>query len=59
MNKLLKQYAGLALMFIGAILLVVCRLTGWQSNPQLLISLSVILLGYFLHIWLQKHGEKY
>ncbi|MBR6129751.1 MAG: hypothetical protein IKQ07_08985 [Bacteroidaceae bacterium] len=59
MNQLVKQYLGLALILIGAILLVVCRLAGWQSNTQLIISLSIIILGYFLHLWLQKHGEKY
>ena len=59
MNQLVKQYLGLALILIGAILLVVCRLAGWQSNTQLIISLSIIILGYFLHLWLQKYGEKY
>ena len=59
MNQLVKQYLGLALILIGAILLVVCRLAGWQSNTQLIISLSIIILGYFLHLWLQKRGQKY
>jgi len=57
--SLLKRYGGVALIIIGAILLLVCRLAGWQSNTQLLICLALIILGYSLHIWLQKRGEKY
>ena len=46
-------------MTIGAVLLVVCRLAGWQSNAELLTGLSFIVGGYILHLWLQKQGEKY
>jgi hypothetical protein len=54
-----KRYLGLALIAIGAILLIVCKVAGWQSNPELLIGLSFIILGFILHLWLQKRGEKY
>jgi hypothetical protein len=49
----------MALMFIGAILLIVCKLADWQSNVELLVGLALVVLGYVLHIWLQKLGEKY
>ncbi|MBQ8487271.1 MAG: hypothetical protein IJ533_06445 [Prevotella sp.] len=54
-----KPYWGLALMSIGAILLVVCRLAGWQTNAELVIALLLIIFGYILYLWLQKHGERY
>ena len=54
-----KPYWGLALMSIGAILLVVCRLAGWQTNAELVIALLLIIFGYILYLWLQKHGGRY
>jgi hypothetical protein len=59
MKSKMKQYGGLALMFIGAILLVVCYLAHWQSNAELLIGLALVVIGYAFNIWLQKHNEKY
>ena len=55
----LKHYGGQALMTIGALLLIVCRIAGWQSNAELLTGLTLVILGYIVHLWLQKHGEKY
>ena len=55
----LRQYGGQALMAIGALLLVVCRIAGWQSNAELLAGLMLVVSGYILYLWLQKHGEKY
>ena len=55
----LKRYGGQALMAIGAVLLIVCRVAGWQSNGELLTGLIMVVLGYILHLWLQKHDEKY
>ena len=46
-------------MFIGAVLLVLCKLVGWQSNAELLTGLAMVVMGYVLYIWLRKHGEKY
>jgi membrane-bound ClpP family serine protease len=55
----LKRYGGMALMVVGAILLLVCRLAGWQSNIELLIGLALMVLGFVLHVRQQKSGEKY
>ena len=57
--NILKQYGGLALIVIGAILLVVCYIAHCQSNGELLTGLALVVGGYILHIWLQKHAEKY
>ena len=57
--NVLKQYGGQALMGIGALLLIGCRIAGWQSNAELLIGLVLIVSGYIISLWLQKHGEKY
>ena len=57
--NVLKQYGGLALILIGAILLVVCYVARCESNTELLIGLTLIVLGFLLHIKLQKRGEKY
>ena len=57
--NVLKQYGGQALMVIGALLLITCRIAGWQSNGELLTGLIFVVLGYIVYLWLQKHGEKY
>ena len=49
----------MALIVIGVILLIVCKLADWQSNTELLIGLICVVLGYILHLWLQKYGQKY
>jgi hypothetical protein len=59
MNGIVKRYLGLALILVGAILLIACRLAGWQSNAELLIVLFLVVMGYLLHLWLQKRGDKY
>ena len=55
----LKHYGGQALMTIGALLLIICRIAGWQSNAELLIGLILVVSGYIMHLWLQKQDEKY
>jgi hypothetical protein len=55
----LKRYGGMALMSVGAMLLMVCKLAGWQSNGELITGLLLVVLGYMLHLWLQKRGQKY
>ena len=57
--NILKLYGGLALILIGAILLVVCYVAKCESNAELLIGLMFIVFGFILHIWQQKRGEKY
>jgi glucose uptake protein GlcU len=54
-----KYLIGLALILIGAILLVVCFVFEWQSNTELILGLSFIIIGYILHLWLLKRAEKY
>ena len=46
-------------MGVGASLLLVCRLAGWQSNGELLAGLTLVVTGYVAHLWLQKRGERY
>jgi hypothetical protein len=55
----LKRFWGVALMAIGALLLLVCQLAGWQSNTELLIGLILIIFGFIGHVRSQKTGEKY
>ena len=57
--SLIIKYLGMALMAVGAMLLVVCKLAGWQSNGELITGLLLVVLGYILHLWLQKQGQKY
>ena len=53
------KWTGLALMMVGAILLIVCYVAKWESNAELLIGLALIILGFVWHIRQQKRGEKY
>ena len=56
----LKSYLGVALVIIGALLLIVAYIVGWtSSNLVLLTGLIVIIIGAVLHIKLQKKSEKY
>ena len=57
--SLIIKYLGMALMAVGAMLLAVCKLAGWQSNGELITGLLLVVLGYILHLWLQKRGQKY
>jgi hypothetical protein len=57
--ELIKKWMGLALMVIGASLLAVCYVTRCETNTELLIGLLFIVLGFVLHIWNSKWGEKY
>ncbi|MBR6275837.1 MAG: hypothetical protein IKR31_02745 [Prevotella sp.] len=58
MNRVIP-FTGMALMMVGVILLIVCKLAGWQSNGELLIGLALVIVGYIVHIRLQKWGQKY
>ena len=56
----LKSYLGVALVIIGALLLMVGYIAGWtSSNLVLLTGLIIIVLGAVLHIKQQKKSEKY
>ena len=56
----LKSYVGVALILVGALLLIVCYIAGWtSSNLVLLAGLILIILGAVQHIRQQIKGEKY
>ena len=56
----LRQYGGLALITIGAILLMVAYFVGWtSSNLVLLGGLLLIIIGVILHVRQYKKSEKY
>ena len=56
----LRQYGGLALIVIGAILLAIAYLAGWtSSNLVLLAGLALIVFGVILHVKSAKSGDKY
>ena len=57
---IIKAYLGVALVFAGALLLLVSYLTGLtRYNLVLLTGLIFIVLGVVLHVRQQKRGEKY
>ncbi|MBR3079514.1 MAG: hypothetical protein IKH01_06835 [Prevotella sp.] len=56
----LRKYGGLALIVIGAILLMVAYFVGWtSSNLVLLGGLLLIIIGVILHVRQYKKSEKY
>jgi len=56
----LKPYLGVALVIIGALLLMVGYVAGWtSSNLFLLAGFILILMGAVSHIKHLKKGEKY
>ena len=56
----LRQYGGLALIVVGAILLAIAYLVGWTaSNFVLLAGLVLIAFGIILHVKSAKSGDKY
>ena len=56
----IKGYMGVALILLGALLLIVSYIAGWaSSNLVLLLGLILIVLGAFMHIKHLKNGEKY
>ena len=56
----LKTYLGVALILVGALLLIVGYFAGWtSSNLVLLAGLILIIIGAVQHIKVQKKCEKY
>jgi len=55
----LKTHGGVTLMAVGVLLLIICRVAGWQSNAELLTGLALVVLGFIAHVWSQKGGQKY
>ena len=60
MKQLINTYLGVALVFTGALLLIVSYLAGFTNNNLVLLTgLIIIILGAVLHVRHQKMGEKY
>jgi hypothetical protein len=60
MKNFLQQQGGMALVFTGAILLLVSFLTGWtRYNSVLLLSLLLIIIGIVVHVRQIKRQGKY
>ena len=57
--NIVKPYGGLALIVIGAILLLLEYLKWLTGNGVLLAGLFFIIAGIVTHILLQKRGGKY
>jgi hypothetical protein len=50
-----KQYKGVALIVIGALLLAVSFLVGWTSNNLVMLSgLVIIVIGVMTYVYGQK-----
>lgn len=56
MNTLLK-YLGVIVLLIGVAILAVPTITGGLSNTILLAGIVVIIVGYLVHIFLNKKFE--
>ena len=55
-----RPYIGVALVIIGALLLVIGYVAGWtSSNLILLAGFIIIVVGAFTHIKQLKKSEKY
>ena len=59
MKKILK-YAGLALVFLGILLLTVLHVLPLPAtNAPLLFALCLIAAGIALHVWTSKRDSRY
>ena len=58
-QKLKSLRIGVALIVVGALLLLVSYLTGMESNLELLTGLVLIVAGLVWDVWRLKHGSKY
>jgi len=55
----LKPYWGVALIVVGAILLLLEYLETITGNMLLLTGLTLIIIGIVAHVMVQKYGGKY
>ena len=55
----LKPYWGVALIVVGAILLLLEYLEVITGNMVLLTGLTLIIIGIVAHVMVQKYGGKY
>ncbi len=58
-SKISAKTIGLPLVYIGAVALIVCVLTGFTKNFLLIISASIIIVGVVFHVYALKHESKY
>jgi dipeptide/tripeptide permease len=56
MNTLLKSLGGIILL-VGVVIMVIPTLQETHSNTNLFIGLVTIVLGFLLHIFLNKKFE--
>ena len=59
MLHLLNHYGGKALMVIGVLLLLVCYLTHYESNAELIAGFAFVISGIVLHVFALKSEQKY
>ena len=57
--NIVKQYGGVALIGIGALLLLLNALSWVTGNTVLLTGLFFVVAGVFTHVFLQKRRGKY
>ncbi len=56
----MKRYIGLSLIALAIVLLLAVHLLGLtRLNVMLLVPLSFLLTGLFLHIYFQKRDSRY
>ena len=56
MNELLK-YVGAIILLVGVLVLAVPFFGGGMTNALLLVGLFLIIVGFFVHIFLNKKFE--
>ena len=58
--KFLLKYSGLALIFLGVLLLVVLHMLNFTFvNFITFTPFAIIIIGVFLHVWVKKQESKY
>jgi len=54
-----QQHGGMALVYLGAILLVIGFMAGWQSNMFLIGCILIMIAGIVVHVRTVKKQSKY
>ncbi|MCD8290817.1 MAG: hypothetical protein LUC91_04870 [Prevotella sp.] len=58
-SKISAKTVGLPLVYLGAVALIVCVLTGFTKNILLILSALIIIVGVVLHVYALKRESKY
>ncbi len=58
-NKISFKRIGMPLVYIGAISLIVCILTGCNKNIFLILPALIIIIGVVFHVSALKRESKY